>query len=421
MPDRYSSDNTPAEPADSPVGLRPLTVGILHLGSPVHGINRYGRIVATELRRFPGVSVVEHHHDLTRPGWRGVMDAAGATRSFRGVDVVVVPYCTNGLWGSRRAKLAQLFTVLTGIRAPVVTVLHDVYGPGGTSRSELMAMAMCVALPQAVVLHGEHERQRLSRMPRADRVRVIPHFIERRAAIVRDQARQALGVDREPRIVGVLGWIHPRKHYELAIHLLALLEPDFELWLIGSAPNDGSAYLESLGTLSEELGVSERMTVTGYVDEDQLALRIAALDVGLCPYRDASASGSMATLLSARRPIVANKFAVAAELEQLAPGTITLLSDTDMGAYRQAVLDAAGTAPPASAFDSLLEQHSPEATAAQYLSTLRAAARTDDGRTGLQLARERLRGSNAAHSAVGRRLRTAVRAWRAPVLKPPQR
>ena len=104
------------------------------------------------------------------------------------------------------------------------------------------------------------------------------------------------------------------------------------------------------------------MTVTGYVDEDQLALRIAALDVGLCPYRDASASGSMATLLSARRPIVANKFAVAAELEQLAPGTITLLSDTDMGAYRQAVLEPAGTAPPASAFDSLLEQRSPEAT-----------------------------------------------------------
>ena len=168
MPDRYSSDNAPAEPADSPVGLRPLTVGMLHLGSPVHGINRYGRIVATELRRFPGVSVVEHHHDLTRPGWRGVMDAAGATRSFRGVDVVVVPYCTNGLWGSRRAKLAQLFTVLTGIRAPVVTVLHDVYGPGGTSRSELMAMAMCVALPRAVVVHGEHERQRLSRMPRAE-------------------------------------------------------------------------------------------------------------------------------------------------------------------------------------------------------------------------------------------------------------
>ena len=337
------------------------------------------------------------------------------------MDVVIVPYCTNGLWGSRRARLAQLFTVLTGIRAPVVTVLHDVYGPGGTSRSELMAMAMCVALPRAVVIHGEHERQRLSRMPRANRVRVIPHFIERRPATARDQARQALGVDQEARIVGVLGWIHPRKHYELAIRLLALLEPDFELWLIGSAPNDGSAYLEALTTLSEELGVSERMTVTGYISDDQLALRIAALDVGLCPYRDASASGSMATLLSARRPVVANEFAVAAELAQLAPGAITLLSDTDMGAYREAVLDAVGTAPPASAFDPVLEQRSPEASAAHYLRTLRAAARAGDGRTGLQLARERLRGNNAGDTAVGRRLRAAVRGRRAQVLKSPHR
>ena len=87
-----------------------------------------------------------------------------------------------------------------------------------------------------MVIHGEHERPRLYRMPRADRAQVIPHFIERRAAIARDEARRALGVDPEARIVGVLGWIHPRKHYELAIRLLAALEPDFELWLIGSPP-----------------------------------------------------------------------------------------------------------------------------------------------------------------------------------------
>jgi glycosyltransferase involved in cell wall biosynthesis len=347
---------------------------MLHLGSPVHGINRYGRIIATELRRLEGVCVVEHHHDLTRPGWRGVLDSTRVLRRFSSVDVLIVPYGTNGLWGSQRAKLAQLLVVLTGIRVPVVTVLHDVYGPGGTRRSELMATAMCVALPQAAVIHGEHERERLARMPRADRLRVIAHFIERRAALPRDHARHELGVDRKARIVGVLGWIHPRKHYELAIRLLALLEPDFELWLIGSAPNSGSAYLKSLNALSEELGVSERITVTGYIDDDEMALRIAALNVGLCPYRDASASGSMSTLLSARRPIVASDFAVAGELAELAPDAITLVSDSDLETYRQAIVQAAAADPPLSSFDEVLEQRSPEAIAARYLDTLRAAA-----------------------------------------------
>jgi glycosyltransferase involved in cell wall biosynthesis len=347
---------------------------MLHLGSPVHGINRYGRMIATEMRRFPGVSVLEHDHDLTRHGWRGVADAARVTRSFSGADVVVVPYCPNGLWGSRRGRLAQLVTVLAGTPAPVVVVLHDVYHPGGRRHSDWWAMALCSALPKAIVIHGEHERARLETLPRAGRAQVIPHFIEHRPPMGRDDARDALGVGAETPVVGVLGWIHPRKHYELAVHLLAALDPSYELWLIGSPPERSKSYGEALLALSQQLGVADRMTMTGYVDEAELSLRIAALDVGLCPYRDASASGSMATLLSARRPIVASDFAGARELKQLAPDAITLVPGTDLATYRGAVIEAAGEAPPPQAFDAILERRSPEAIAGRYLDTLRAAA-----------------------------------------------
>jgi glycosyltransferase involved in cell wall biosynthesis len=347
---------------------------MLHLGSPVHGVHRYGRIIAGELRRFAGVSVIERHHDLRRPGVGGVLDAVPVTRSFAGADVVVVPYCRTGLWGSQRAKLAQLAAVVGGIRAPVVTVLHDVYSSGGQPRSELWAMAMCSALPRAVVIHGEHERSRLYRLPRADRARVIPHFIEHRRPIPREQARSALGVDDRARIMGVLGWIHPRKQYETALRLLATLDPDFELWLIGSPPERNQTYMATLEALARELGVANRMTVTGYVQEEELALRMAALDVGLCPYRDASASGSMSTLLSARRPIVANRFEVASELADLAPEVITLVAGDHPDAYRAAVVGAAASDPPQSAFESVLRRRAPEAIAAQYLETLRAVA-----------------------------------------------
>jgi glycosyltransferase involved in cell wall biosynthesis len=344
------------------------------LGSPVHGVQRYGRIIAAELRRFPGVSVVERHHDLTRAGWAVVANAARVPRSFSGADVVVVPYCKNALWGSQRARLAQLATVLSGIRAPVVMVLHDVYSAGGRRRAEWWAMAMCTALPQALVIHGEHERPRLYRMPRAGRARVIPHFIERREPISREKARRELGVEDATRIVGVLGWIHPRKQYETAIRLLATLDPSYRLWLIGAVPQQSQAYMTKLTSLARELGVTDRMTVTGYIEEDELALRMAALDVGLCPYRDASASGSMSTLLSARRPIVANHFELAAELTGLAPEAITLVSDNDLGAYRAAIVDAVRRSPAPSAFDALLDQHDPHEIATQYLETLRTAA-----------------------------------------------
>jgi glycosyltransferase involved in cell wall biosynthesis len=372
MPETVQQKSAPSLTQAAPTDQPQLTVGMLYLGSAVHGVNRYGRMIAAQLRAVPGVSVIEQHHDLTRPGWRGVLDALHVPRGFRAADVVIVPYCTNGLWGSQRAKLAQLVTVLGGIRAPVVTVLHDVYSPGGRRRSAWWALALCTALPQATVIHGEHERPRLYRMPRAGRAQVIPHFIEHRDAISRDEARHALGVRQDARVLGVLGWIHPRKHYELAIRLLATLEQDFELWMIGSAPEGSGAYLDKLRALADELALAERVTVTGYVDEDELALRIAALNVGLCPYRDASASGSMSTLLSARRPLVANDFALAAELAELAPDAITLVSDTDMDAYRRAVVAAAAADPPPSAFDDVLEQRSPEAIAGRYVDTLRS-------------------------------------------------
>jgi glycosyltransferase involved in cell wall biosynthesis len=372
MPETVQQNSALSPTQAAPTGQPQLTVGMLHLGSAVHGITRYGRMIAAELEKLPGVSVMERHHDLTGAGWRGVVAAARVPPSFKGADAVIVPYATNGLWGSQRAKLAQLVTVLSGIRAPVVTVLHDVYSPGGRRRSAWWALALCTALPRAVVIHGEHERPRLYRMPRADHARVIPHFIERRAETSRDDARRAFGVADATRIMGVLGWIHPRKHYELAIRLLATLEDNFELWLIGSPPNGANGYLDRLRAQAQDLGVADRMTVTGYVDEEELALRIGALDVGLCPYRDASASGSMATLLSARRPIVAADFAVAADLARLAPETIVLVPDSDMDAYRRAVTRAVASPPPPVAFTHLLEQLSPEAIAAQYLDTLRS-------------------------------------------------
>ena len=200
------------------------------------------------------------------------------------------------------------------------------------------------------------------------------------AARSRVGRRAGAGCDDQDRIIGVLGWIHARKRYETAIRLLATLEPKFRLWLIGSPPNSSQAYSTTLKALADELGVADRMTITGYVEEDELAQRMAALDVGLCPYRDASASGSMSTLLSARRPIVANHFDVAAELAELAPGAITLLSDTDMGAYREAVLDARAS-PRRRCVRPGPGAALAEASAAHYLRTLRAAARAGDGRT----------------------------------------
>jgi glycosyltransferase involved in cell wall biosynthesis len=254
-----------------------------------------------------------------------------------------------------------------------VAVLHDVYGSGG-GRSERWSLALNAALPGAVVLHGEHERPALDGLPGARRATVIPHFIEQRQQLSRGAARELLQVDPASRVLGMVGWIHQRKNCELAIRALSLLGPDVRLWLVGAPPAADQTYLQGLLRLAAELGVSQRVLITGYVSERELELRVAALDVGLCPYREASASGSMSTLLSAHRAVVASDIALARELRELAPQAISIFGSFQPQALAAAIDAMLGRAPAPQAFDAVLADRNPALTATRYLQVLRRVA-----------------------------------------------
>jgi hypothetical protein len=60
----------------------------------------------------------------------------------------------------------------------------------------------------------------------------------------------------------------------------------------------------------------------GYLPEDELEQVLVATDVALCPFRVMSASGALATWISAGRPIVTSDLAPFRELDALAPGAL---------------------------------------------------------------------------------------------------
>lgn len=326
---------------------------------------------------MPDVSVLEHSRSLTGDGRAALKNAAEAVVALSSADVTIIPYARNGLWGSNLIRLAQLLTVHGGLRRRTVSVLHDVYHPGGRRGSEWWAVSLNTTLPRRVVIHGEHDRLALAGLPGKHRASVIPHFIEERAPFPKDAARAQLGVSPGDTILGIVGWIHPRKNYELSIRALARLEDHTQLWFVGGTPTADQAYLRRLLDLAAELGLAQRVFATGYVSEHELQLRLSALDVGLCPYHDASASGSMSTLLSARRPVVASDVALARELRQAAPAAIRISSTQDPEALAAAVRQTLESRPSADDFTSLLTSRSPAAIAARYLQVLRDVARKD--------------------------------------------
>ncbi|MGH2910798.1 MAG: glycosyltransferase, partial [Solirubrobacteraceae bacterium] len=276
-----------------------LAVGIVEPGRENSGIRRYGEVLAAGLRGIPGVEVTELSVALTSPGWRGIRDAGRLVRALGHVDVAVVPYTRWNIWSPSVTRLVQLALVHLGLRRRTLTVLHDVNHPGSLRRREWWALALTVRRSGATVIHSEHERTELGAIPGAQGVELIHHFVVERQGRARVAARAELGVGDSKVVVGMIGWINPRKNCELAIEALALSEPGVELWLVGGAGIGQEAYVESLRALAHDLGVDDRLVITGTVPEAELEQRLAALDVGLCPYRRISASGSLSTLLGA--------------------------------------------------------------------------------------------------------------------------
>lgn len=349
----------------------PITVGFLHLGSERGGIHRYGRMLAVRLGERPGVRVVECATDVSDGGVASLRSLLRAGRALATADVTILSYSPNRLWAGGHTHLVQLGLTLLLLRRPV-TVLHDVYPSLRWRSRRWWALAVCGLLSRAVVVHEQHEMATLATVPRRARLSRIPHFVEEMSLAPRARARAELGVGDTALVLGMVGWIHPRKNCERAIEVLAHLPDDAQLWLIGSPTPDAESYRRRLERLAAELGAADRLSITGYLDEDEMHLRIAAIDVALAPYRDISASGSLSTLIGARRPVIASDLAVTRELHELAPDAIRLADDPALMA--QMVESLASDPPDESAFAPILQTRSPQIVAERFERICREAA-----------------------------------------------
>ncbi len=366
-------------------------VCLVHLGDPRTGIHRYGRAIARGLRDHHDVEVSELDARFDRPSrgqaLRCVLAAAWAARR---ADAVIVQYTPYHLWSGRGTRIAQVALLHLACRRRTVVVLHDVYRTATKGRlpdAETATLAVHLLLAGAVVVHRDEERERLAGLPGVRRIGVIPLVVEPTPAAARGAARAAYGLGRDDFVTAVLGWIHPRKGHALALESLARLPDDVQLWFLGApAPPDGAALLADLSDLAARQGVTDRLTVTGYLSDAELQCRLGAVDLALCPFSDASSSASLATWLGSRRPVVASDISVMREHAALAPDAISL---TPVGSARAlaADIDSARRRPAVSAraFDTILEARSPMRIAGRYAEVCRQIGSRRVGRRSAQV------------------------------------
>ncbi len=316
---------------------RPLRVGFLHVGREHSGLRRYGATLAAEAASRPEVVVIESDAGDRGATWA---DLRRAARRLRGCDVVHLQWKLAD-WDPRLGGIPRMEVVLQSLRRPLVVTLHDVFAREGLWERVLAPSAVGLRrlghAASSLVVHSEEERGRLRGLLPAAKLEVVPHFVEVRGPLPDPaEARDALGLGAA-RVVTLLGYLTRRRGHRLVIDALRELPDEVTALFVGSVIEGRDSVGRALQEYAAEVGVAQRVRFMGYVPDDELERVLAATDVALCPFERMSASGALATWLSAGRPIVASDLAPFRELETMQPGALHLFQPYEASALARCI------------------------------------------------------------------------------------
>ena len=301
----------------------------VHVGDPHHGVQRFGRILASARPAGPSTRQVRLP-DLDDPDALRRLDAArGAQQS----DAVILQF-TDRQWGADPEQALVRFEAVaeTAGSARLVVGLHDLPRPDELRRRA--AYATVARRCDVVIVCSDHERRRLDDLVTVHAA-VVPHPVERRRAQVATQ---------HPRTaeVAVLGFVYPGKGHEDVIVAVARSLSRPSVLVLGGAAPGHEDLMSELSENAAQLGV--RLRATGWVPDDVLVAGAEQAAIPVVPNCAPSASGSLASWLAAgRRPLVRDS-EYAREVSDLVPGGLDIYAGDDPEALA-AKLDVAAARP----------------------------------------------------------------------------
>jgi glycosyltransferase involved in cell wall biosynthesis len=178
----------------------------------------------------------------------------------------------------------------------------------------------------------------------AERVKVIGNGVDasRFQPTDRAAARQRLGIpDAAPLIVSV-GHLARVKRFERVVRALATLtisHPAVRLAVVGGAAPSSGSYPAELDSEIERLNLSERVTVTGPVPPDEVAVWLSAADVFVLASEREGSSNALREAIACGCPVITTNVGDAGQIVRANSGVI-LESDASPEQWR-ATLDAA--------------------------------------------------------------------------------
>ena len=166
-----------------------------------------------------------------------------------------------------------------------------------------------------VIVHSELQREVILRSG-APKVAVIPHFVPHPPAAVPERST-------EPTVL-VFGYFSPEKGQDIAIKAWTELGDEAPRLILAGGirrPEDRRYYDECMAEIQRR-GLTEKVTVTGYLPDEALPDYFSIATLVLAPFRETSGSGSLATALGYGAAILASDLPLNREIETRVPGSL---------------------------------------------------------------------------------------------------
>jgi len=241
-------------------------------------------------------------------------EALATFREVRRRDGDVVHAQVNlGLFSPRFLALLGASCRAAGV--PLFATLH---GRGGGSLGRRLALwrTHLALVPAELIVHNAEHAAELAR----GRVHVVPHGL--RPALPRDMrdARRALGLNPDRPVIASIGFLHPDKGIEPVLRALGELARsgrfDGSYTVVGGAfpASESRAYIERLRDVAREVGLEERLRMSGqFLPDAQVELELAAADFIVLNYATGNSqgtSGAARTALASGQPVAVSTAAI---------------------------------------------------------------------------------------------------------------
>lgn len=155
---------------------------------------------------------------------------------------------------------------------------------------------------------------------RPERIRVLPNGVDLNAfsVVPQREARRALGLDTDDRLILCVGNLIPEKGQQVLIEALGLMRAMGSvlprLLIIGSDPRGGRRYLHQLERLQQRLGINDQITFVGPKPQPELASWYAAADMLVLPSFREGCPNVVREALACGRPVIASRVGGVPEL-----------------------------------------------------------------------------------------------------------